>query len=106
MKVKENRITPEKAGAALGLSAQAVRLAMDSGALDIGIVTETESGQKSYIITPKKLYESTGVKLNGYEPPPAVNIDYEQLAQRIVAQAAKLLKDGGQPGCMTEFRRL
>ena len=96
MKIKENRITPEKVGAALGISAQAVRAAMDSGKLNIGIVTETESGQKSYIITPKQVYEATGVKLNGYEPPPVVNtgIDYNELASRIIQQAVKAIREG------------
>ena len=93
MKVKENKITPEKVGAELGISAQAVRLAMDRGQLNIGIKQVSESGQKNYIITPKKLYEETGIKLNGYEPPPTVNIDYNKLAQTIVEQALKFLKE-------------
>lgn len=94
MKVKDNRITPEKVGAVLGLSAQAVRCAMDNGTLEIGTVTETKNGQKNYIITPKKLYEETGIKLNGYEPPPTVNIDYNQLAQAVIKQALQILKGG------------
>ena len=95
MKVKENRITPEKVGAALGISAQAVRAAMDSGKLNIGIITETESGQKSYIITPKQVYEETGVKLNGYEPPPVVNakIDYDVLADRIIKRSIAAIRE-------------
>ena len=82
-KVKSNRITPELVGSYLGLSAQSVRELMDTGNLKIGFVSNTAQGQKQYIILPKMLYEATGIKLNGYEPLPNVNIDYEKLAKAI-----------------------
>lgn len=81
-----DKITPETVGRYLGISARAVREAMENGTLKIGHVNITEGGQKQYVILPKQLYEATGVKLNGYEPPPKVNIDYEVLAKEVVKE--------------------
>lgn len=97
-KVKSNRITPELVGSHLGLSAQSVRELMDTGNLKIGFVSNTAQGQKQYIILPKMLYEATGIKLNGYEPLPNVNIDYEELAKAIVCSFMGIITGGGGEG--------
>lgn len=97
-KVKSNRITPELVGSHLGLSAQSVRELMDTGNLKIGFVSNTVQGQKQYIILPKMLYEATGIKLNGYEPLPNVNIDYEELAKAIVCSFMGIITGGGGEG--------
>ncbi len=89
-----NKITPELVGQYLGMSAQSVRVAMESGRLNIGQVYITDSGIKKFVITPKTLYDGTGIKLNGYEPPPTVNIDYEELAKRIVSQFMDTIAGG------------
>lgn len=84
-KVKEKRITPDIVGERLGISAQKVRELMDNGQLNIGIVSSTSNGQKQYIILPKPLYEATGLKMNGYEPPTeaAFEFDYAKMAEEL-----------------------
>ena len=88
------KITPEQAGKALGMSAQAVRIQMQRGLIDIGQAIENEKGNYSYYISPKKLYEMTGVKLNGYEPVPEIRIDEDKLAVNIAKILLKHL--GGE----------
>ena len=83
-KVKSNRITPELVGEHLGLSAQRVRELMENEKLKIGFVSDTAQGQKQYIILPKMLYEATGIKLNGYEPPIGIDFDYRAFAVELV----------------------
>ena len=60
-------------------------------------------GKNYYVISAKALYEKTGVKIDGYEPPPSltVNIDYEKLAEEVaktlVCGMAKIFgKEGKQ----------
>lgn len=91
-KVLPNRITPDIVGKYIGISAQAVREGMERGTLPIGRVEKTKQGQKQYIILPKPLFEATGLRLNGYEPPPTVNIDYEKLAEAVVNEFMETLR--------------
>ena len=93
-KTMENRITPEIAGKYLGMSAQQIRALMEYGKLDIGKVFATDKGCKEYIITPKSFYNGTGIRLNGYEPPPTVDIDYTALAQAIFKEVMKAMTGG------------
>ena len=88
------KITPEQAGKALGMSAQAVRIQMQRGLIDIGQAVESDKGNYSYYISAKKLYELTGVKLNGYEPAPEIRIDEDKLAVNIAKILLKHL--GGE----------
>lgn len=83
------KITPTIVGQYLGISAQAVREGMEDGSLPIGFVEKTSNGRTRFIILPKMLYDITGVKLNGYEPEPTINIDYTKLANSL----AKALVD-------------
>ena len=46
--MSSKKITPEDAGRALGISAQAVRVQMQKGLLDIGTVIQSEKGKYSY----------------------------------------------------------
>ena len=77
-----SKITPAIVGQYLGISAQAVREGMERGVLPIGAVI-SQGEKKKYIILPKPLYDVTGIKLNGYEPPPVVDINYPLLAKEI-----------------------
>lgn len=79
----KNRITPGDVGKLLGISAQAVRVQMQKGILDVGVVVQNDNGRCSYIISPKKVYELTGAKIEGYEPPTELKIDEERLAVNI-----------------------
>ena len=97
-KTRENRITPEIAGKYLGMSAQQVRSLMEYGKLEIGKVFVTDKGCKEYIITPKSFYNGTGIRLNGYEPPPTVDIDYTALAQAIFKEVMKGIRAHSQNG--------
>lgn len=80
-----NRITPDLVGRCLGISAATVRKGMEDGTLPIGLV-ENNGKKKNFIILPKALYEMTGIKLNGYEPPPTVMVDYSRLATEVTKQ--------------------
>ena len=73
------KITPEIVGRYLGTSARSVRTGMENGTLEIGHIEVTEGGVKRYIILPNKLYNATGIKLNGYEPPPVLKIDEKNI---------------------------
>ena len=84
------KITPEDAGRALGISAQAVRVQMQKGLLDIGTV----KGKYSYYISARKIYELTGVKFNGYEPVPEIHIDEERLAVNLAKALLPYLTKG------------
>lgn len=89
------KITPEDAGRALGISAQAVRVQMQRGLLDIGTVIQSETtGKYSYYISAKKIYELTGVKFNGYEPVPEIHIDEERLAVNLAKALLPYLTKG------------
>lgn len=78
------KIYPADVAPLLGLSAQAVRVQMQRGILDIGVCTKGPSGSYSYVILPEKLYRATGIKYPGWEPSLANEIDYEKLALAIV----------------------
>ena len=75
------KITPEEVGKKLGISPATVRKEMENGSLPIGTVVN-DGERKTYIIYPKPLYEVTGIKMNGYEPPAPV-IDYQKLASEL-----------------------
>lgn len=85
-RILENRITPEVVGRYLGMSAQAVRRHMEDGSLPIGIVNDNGNGKKEFLIFPKPLYEITGIKLNGYEPPTANIVNFPELNINVLAQ--------------------
>ena len=93
--MSSRKITPEDAGRALGISAQAVRVQMQKGLLDIGTVIQSEkTGKYSYYISAKKIYELTGVKFNGYEPVPEIRIDEEKLAVNLAKALLPYLTKG------------
>ena len=77
---KNKKLRPQDVAEALGISAQAVRIQMQRGLIDIGVAVKNGKGNYSYYISPKKVYELTGVKFNGYEPVPEIHIDEEKLA--------------------------
>lgn len=83
-------VTPTDVGKILGISAQAVRVQMQKGTLPIGIVMENGKGRYSYIISPKKVYEFTGMKVGGYEPE-EIKVDEERLAESIAKKLIDLL---------------
>lgn len=89
-----SKITPGDVGKLLGISAQAVRVQMQKGILDVGIAVENENGRYSYIISPKKVYELTGAKIEGFEPPTEVRIDEERLAINIAKALLPYLTKG------------
>ncbi|MBR2593328.1 MAG: hypothetical protein IKD83_01735 [Firmicutes bacterium] len=86
--MSNKKITPEDVGRELGLSAATVRRKMEDGSLPIGDV-ETDGERKSYIIYPKPLYDVTGIKLNGYEPPGEIK-DYKALAECIIVDLSRV----------------
>lgn len=89
-----NTITPEMVAKLLGTSAITVKYCMENGTMPIGIVKRTKE-KPQYIIFPKALYDVTGYKLNGYEPPPTAEvkeIDYDSLAKSILAQLVTSFK--------------
>lgn len=88
--MKYSKITPAMVAQYLGISAQTVRERMKDGSLNIGKVYESK-GNDNFLILPGPLYEETGIKLNGYEPPPTVNIDYCVLAKEIVKEQQRVL---------------
>lgn len=92
--MSSKKITPEDAGRALGISAQAVRVQMQKGLLDIGTVIQSEKGKYSYYISARKIYELTGVKFNGYEPVPEIHIDEERLAVNLAKALLPYLTKG------------
>lgn len=81
------KITVEQVAKELGTSPPTLRKMMDSGKLPIGVVID-DGGQKRYIILPKPLYEETGIKAEGYEPPPNINIkiDYKNFAKEVAKE--------------------
>ncbi|GFI61961.1 hypothetical protein IMSAG049_01132 [Clostridiales bacterium] len=95
MELMKNAITPKMVGQYLGISEVRVRRCMENGTLPIGVV-DKRGKVASYIIFPKALYEQTGFKVNGYEPPVCINgdIDYELLAKSIAAELAQCLTGG------------
>ena len=83
---RPNKITPEDVARLLGINAQAVRVRMRNGSLPIGTVTKSPGGTCGYHISPKMLYEVTGMKVLGYEPPPTISMDLKRLAEMIVEE--------------------
>lgn len=64
---------PEEVARETGLSAQYIRVNMESGAFPIGIVVRKDGKKRAdYKIFPKMLYDVTGFKIDGYEPEPVV----------------------------------
>ena len=94
---KYGKITPAVVGRYLGISAQTVRERMKDGTLPIGKVYQ-DGGKDRFLILPNLLYQETGIRLNGYEPPPVVSIDYEFLARRIIKRGLELLGAGKEEG--------
>lgn len=97
------RITPEIVAKELGIGATLVRSLMESGELKIGKVIKGSGVSNNYIIYPKALYEETGIKVDGFEPPPSINVkvNYEKLAEEVaktlVCGMAKIFgKEGTQ----------
>ncbi len=70
----------------LGISPVTVNYCMAKGTMPIGIAEKRESTNR-YIIFPKALYDVTGIKPNGYEPPPVGGVkelDYDKPAKSIL----------------------
>lgn len=81
------KITIEKVAKELGISPPTLRKMIDSGELPIAAILD-EGGKKRYVILPKPLYEETGIKVDGYEPPPSISVrvDYEKLAKEVAKE--------------------
>lgn len=77
------KITIDDVARELEITPENVRLKIDSGELPIAIVGGTDR-RKSYTVLPSKLYEATGIKLGGYEPPAVCEVDYEKLAETVL----------------------
>lgn len=76
------KITPKDVAEYLGINEQAVRVRMRNGSLPIGNVVKNGKNF-TYVIYPKALYEVTGMKASGYEPPTAVDITVEKIADAL-----------------------
>lgn len=76
------KITPKDVAEYLGINEQAVRVRMQNGTLPIGDVVKNGTNY-TYLIYPKALYETTGMKANGYEPPTVVDITVEKIADAL-----------------------
>ena len=78
------KITIDMVAKELEVTPATVRRMINTGKLPIATVTK-HGGKNYYVISAKALYEKTGVKIDGYEPPPSltVNIDYEKLAEEV-----------------------
>ena len=74
-----------------GYSVDALRNLINSGRLPIAVVSGGE--KKSYYIMPPKVYEYFGLKIDGYEPPPTVNIDYKRLVADVADELINRLAD-------------
>lgn len=82
------KITIETVAKELGTTPPTLYKMIDSGALPIAAVVQEEGRRKKYVILPKPLYEETGIKVDGYEPPPSINIkiNYEKLAKEVAKE--------------------
>ena len=96
------KITVEMVAKELGVTPPTVRKMIDCGELPIAAVTK-DGNRKKYVILPKALYEETGIKVDGFEPPPSINVkvNYEKLAEEVaktlVCGMAKIFgKEGTQ----------
>nr|DAK64982.1 MAG TPA: Pyocin activator protein PrtN [Caudoviricetes sp.] len=69
-----------------GYSAENLRNLIKSGKLPIAVTLGTD--KKSYCLLPPKVYEYLGIKIDGYEPPPTVNIDYSKLVTDVAGELA------------------
>lgn len=89
------KITVEMVARELGKTSETIRKLIDDGDLPIAIVKQNGK-KKDYVILPNRLYEVTGIKLNGYEPLPtvAINIDCEKLAKSVAEEIAKEMAKG------------
>lgn len=89
------KISVEMVARELGKTPETIRRLIDDGDLPIAIVKQNGK-KKDYVILPNRLYKVTGIKLNGYEPLPIVdiNIDYEKLAKSVAEEIAKEMAKG------------
>lgn len=62
MKAAKGRITPEMFGSAVGMDAQAVRVSMQKGYLDIGLAYKPSGRNYTYVIYPEKARAIVGDK--------------------------------------------
>lgn len=78
------KITIDMVAKELEVAPSTVRKMIDRGELPIAAVTK-DGNRKKYIILPKALYEETGIKVDGFEPPPSINVkvNYEKLAEEV-----------------------
>ena len=58
--MKQNRISVAHAAKLLNASEQFIRIGMQTGQLEIGVVVKM-SGQWTYVITKQKIEEATGI---------------------------------------------
>ena len=89
------KITVKMVARELGKTSETIRKLIDDGDLPIAIVKQNGK-KKDYVILPNRLYEATGIKFNGSEPLPTVdiNIDYEKLAKSVAEEIAKEMAKG------------
>lgn len=61
---------PEEVAKKMGMNSQYIRIHMEDGSLPIGIVTRGGGNMRAdYKIFPKMLYDVTGYRIDGFEPP-------------------------------------
>lgn len=82
---KNEKITVEMVAAGLGVSPQKIREQMKSGKMKLGYPDTSENGVTTYIMTPKHVYDATGLKFNGYEPPAVIVLKDEKTIAREMA---------------------
>lgn len=85
------KIYPADVAPLLGRSAQAVRVQMQRGILDIGVCTKGPSGRYSYVVLPEKLFRATGIIYPGWKPSLANEIDCEELALKLALALVNIL---------------
>ena len=86
------KITVETVAKELGVSVQSIRERMRSGEMKLGYSSVSENGVVTYVMTPKTVYEATGLKLNGYEPPIQANIDMDELADMVATKVLEKIR--------------
>lgn len=86
------KITVETVAKELGVSAQSIRERMRSGEIKLGYPYISKNGVITYVMTPKTVYEATGLKLNGYEPPIQANIDMDELADMVATKVLEKIR--------------
>lgn len=68
-KMAKGNLGIEETAVALGLDKQTLRILIQQGVVDYGRAYKLPGSKRwSYLISPKKFYEETGVALGGYEP--------------------------------------